>query len=139
MTMRENLGPLYILSGPVVHGLGNGHKVNMPTANLAVAPGRHLPPFGVYAALVLIGEKEYIGVTNVGLRPSLDENEMPTVETFILDFSGDLYGMDITLKLFAFLRPTRKMHSLSDVQAQVMQDAKAARFILGDKGQISKG
>lgn len=121
--------PLYILSGPVVHGLGNGHKVNMPTANLQVRSGMALPPFGVYAARVFIGEKQFPGVTNVGLRPSLDANDVPTVETFILDFQGDLYEREITLQLLAFLRPTRKMDSLQAVQQQVMQDAESAREI----------
>lgn len=121
--------PLYILSGPVVHGLGNGHKVNMPTANLQVSPDTELPPFGVYAARVIIGERQFAGVTNVGMRPSLNANEIPTVETFILDFEGNLYGEQITLHLLSFLRPTRKMHSLHAVQQQVMQDAQAAREI----------
>lgn len=124
------VNPLYILSGPVVHGLGNGHKVNMPTANLQVQDQAELPPFGVYAARVIIGEKQFAGVTNVGMRPSLDANDVPTVETFILDFEGDLYEQEITLHLLSFLRPTRKMDSLQAVQQQVMQDALAAREIL---------
>ena len=127
--MGDEKKPLYILSGPVVHGQGNGHKVNMPTANLALAPGQQLPPFGVYAARVFIGEKDYPGVTNVGMRPSLGVEDIPTVETFILDFQGDLYEREITLHLLAFLRPTRKMDSLQAVQQQVMQDADSARKI----------
>ena len=123
--------PMYILSGPVVHGLGNGHKVNMPTANLQVKNEAELPPFGVYAARVLIADREYAGVTNVGLRPSLGENALPTVETFILDFQGDLYDREITLHLMAFLRPTKKMDSLRAVQQQVLYDAREARILLG--------
>lgn len=127
--MGDEKKPLYILSGLVVHGQGNGHKVNMPTANLALAPGQQLPPLGVYAARVFIGEKDYPGVTNVGMRPSLGVEDIPTVETFILDFQGDLYEREITLHLLAFLRPTRKMDSLQAVQQQVMQDADSARKI----------
>lgn len=130
--MGDENKPLYILSGPVVHGQGNGHKVNMPTANLQVSPDAELPPFGVYAARVIIGEKQFAGVTNVGMRPSLNANEIPTVETFILDFAGDLYDQEITLHLISFLRPTRKMASLSEVQSQVMQDAADARDMLGN-------
>lgn len=125
--MADTKTPLYILSGPVVHGQGNGHKVNMPTANLQLKKGTQLPPFGVYAARVFIGEKNYAGVTNVGMRPSLGEEDIPTVETFILDFQGNLYEREITLHLLAFLRPTRKMDSLQAVQQQVMQDAESAR------------
>lgn len=122
--------PLYILSGQVVHGLANGRKVHMPTANLEIHPGQMLPPFGVYAARVQIDDQEYLGVTNVGLRPSLNQDQTPTVETFILDFTGDLYGRNLTLSLHAFLRSTRKMHSLEEVKMQVEQDAAQTRALL---------
>jgi len=102
----------------------------MPTANLQIAPGQALPPFGVYAARVIIGDEMYAGVTNVGLRPSLNALETPTVETFILDYAGDLYGEEITLHLISFLRSTRKMSSLEAVHQQVLQDAEAARKLV---------
>ncbi len=121
---------LYQLSGRVVHGLANGRTVGMPTANLAVAPGQALPPFGVYAVLARVDGKEYWGVTNVGLRPTVTREETPTVETFLMDYEGDLYGREMTLVFRAFLRPTRKMASLRDVERQVEQDLLAARRIL---------
>ena len=122
--------PIYQFSGCVVHGFGNGHKVGMPTANLAIPDENALPPFGVYAARVKIGDREYAGVTNVGLRPTLTGDQKPSVETFILDFSGDLYGKEIVLSLIAFLRPTRKMQSLEEVKQQVEADGKIAREIV---------
>jgi len=124
--------PLFTLSGPVIHGFGNGHKVGMPTANLAIPDESTLPPFGVYAAKVRIGEKEYMGVTNVGLRPTLTGDPKPSIETLILDFSGDLYGKEISLSLISFLRPTRKMESLEDVKNQVEKDARETRMLLGN-------
>ncbi len=127
-------GPLYVLSGPVIHGRGNGRTVGMPTANLPVPPGAALPPFGVYAARVRVGDREYLGVTNVGLRPTLTADPVPTVETFLPGFSGDLYGREITVSLYAFLRPTRKMASLREVEAQVEKDAEEARRLLGGNG-----
>ena len=120
----------YRLKGIVVHGEGRGRTVGMPTANLAVSPGQALPPFGVYASRVLAQGREYAGVTNVGLRPTLTDGQTPTVETFLLGFSGDLYGREITVILCAFLRPTRKMGSLREVEAQVEKDVQAARRIL---------
>ena len=122
--------PLFTLSGPVIHGFGNGHKVGMPTANLLIPEKCVLPPFGVYAARVKIGDREYAGVTNVGLRPTLTGDQKPSVETFILDFSGDLYGKEIVLSLIAFLRPTRKMESLEEVKQQVEADGKIAQEIV---------
>lgn len=122
--------PLYILSGPVMHGQGNGRKVCMPTANLTPPADGALPPFGVYAAIVRIGPEAYIGVTNVGLRPTLEGKQTPTVETFILGFSGDLYGREITLSLYYFLRGTRRMASLDEVHAQVEKDGRQAQRLL---------
>jgi len=127
--MREER-PLYTLSGTVIHGRANGRTVGMPTANLACPAGAALPPFGVYAARVTAAGKTYLGVTNVGLRPTLTRDEIPTVETLLLDYSGDLYGQEITLRLYHFLRPTRKMGSLREVEAQVERDAREARRLL---------
>lgn len=124
--------PLYTLTGPVVHGKGNGKTVGMPTANLDVSGAQTLPPLGVYAAVVRAGGAVYPGVTNVGLRPSVDAEQRVTVETFILDFSGSLYGQEITLELYDFLRPTRRMESLEAVQRQVALDSERARTLLAD-------
>ena len=114
--------PLYQLSGRVIHGRGNGHTVGMPTANL---------PCPVYASLVNVDGADHLGVTNVGLRPSVDQSPCPTVETWLPDYSGSLYGREITVRLYHFLRPTVKMASLEAVMAQVKKDAQAARELLG--------
>ncbi len=124
---------LYTLCGRVIHGQGNGRTVGMPTANLAVSPEETLPPFGVYAVRALVDGKEYRGVTNVGLRPTVSSGLAPTVETFLMDYAGDLYGREMTLHFRAFLRPTRKMASLQEVEAQVEKDIQAARIILDEK------
>lgn len=109
----------------------------MPTANLPCPPGRGCPPFGVYASRVVVGDapdqKTYLGVTNVGLRPSVDSDRQPTVETMLLDFDGDLYGREITVTLLHFLRPTMKMASLEEVKAQVEKDAAQARQLMESK------
>lgn len=132
MTQQENglTQPLYCLCGPVVHGKGNGRKVNMPTANLEIAPGQDLPPFGVYAVIAVVEGKQYVGVTNVGLRPTLDARTTPTVETYLPDFSGNVYGETLEIRLYAYLRPTEKMRSLRAVKAQVERDAQTARKML---------
>ena len=89
--MRENLAPLWTLRGTVVHGRGNGRKVDMPTANLAVELGTALPPAGVYATLCRFDGETRPGVTNVGPRPTVDEDARFTVETYLPGYSGDLY------------------------------------------------
>ena len=126
----RNERPMYVLSGLVIHGEGNGRTVGMPTANLLLPSDAKLPPFGVYAGLVTVEGGEYLGVTNVGLRPTLTSDPAPTVETYLPDFSGDLYGKEITVSLYRFLRPTRKMASLREVEAQVEKDVQNARHIM---------
>lgn len=126
--------PIYQLSGIVAHGQSKGHTVGMPTANLPLPPGEEHPSFGVYSATVTVEDgpdkKTYLGVTNVGLRPSVDSDPRPTVETLLLDFDGDLYGKKITVSLYHFLRPTVKMASLEEVKAQVEKDAQEARRLM---------
>lgn len=122
--------PIYQLSGIVAHGRSKGHTVGMPTANLPCPQGQAHPPFGVYTAKVTVEGKTYLGVTNIGLRPSVDSDPQPTVETLLLDFDGDLYGKTITVALYHFLRPTIKMASLEDVKKQVEKDAEAARKLM---------
>ena len=84
--------PDFHLTGTVVHGRGIGKLVGMPTANLDLPLGAPLPPVGVYLTRALLEGREYHGVTNVGARPTVDRDPEITVETHILNFSGDLYG-----------------------------------------------
>lgn len=120
------------LTGIIVHGKGLGRTVGMPTANLQWDAGSVLPETGVYASLLEADGQTYFGVTNVGMRPSVDSDPTPTVETFLLDFNGDLYNRRVRLRLKAYLRPVRKMASLDDVRAQVQADSVRAREILSE-------
>ena len=92
------------LKGTVVHGHGKGRTAGFPTANLAYEQETVLPPCGVYAADVTIEGKKYVGVTNIGTRPTADDSAVNTVETWILDCSGDFYGEEIKLKLLSYLK-----------------------------------
>lgn len=125
-TMANQLPLTY--AGVVIHGKGLGRTVGMPTAN--IAPPECLPLLGVYASRVLVDNHWYAGVTNIGYRPSVDKRREVSFETHILDFSGDLYGMVITVRLCAFLRPTLQLHSLHAVKTQVLQDIQMARQLL---------
>lgn len=124
--MEQILMP-YSLTGQVIHGRGKGHTVGMPTVNLGVERGAALPPLGVYASLVYVDERVFMGVTNVGTRPSVDNEPDVTVETLILDFNEDIYGREVTVEFHQFLRPVKKMESLKAVQQQVAQDSLKVR------------
>ena len=130
--MTDPLSPLCRLSGSVIHGRGRGHTVGMPTANLSIAPGTVLPPEGVYATLSEIGGHRMIGVTNVGPRPTVDNEAAWTVETYLPGVDQDLYGLPMTVTFYRFLRPVRKMASLQAVKDQVEADSRAARALLAE-------
>ena len=104
------LGHPHILSGRVVHGHELGRTLGTPTANLLVPEGVIAPGFGVYASRVLLPEGEWLAVTNVGTRPTVNEDRTAvTVEPWILDYGGDLYGKEIRVEFCARLRPERRL------------------------------
>ena len=119
--------PLFTISGKIVHGKGKGKTVGMPTANLELNDILDLPELGVYASKIQIEGKWYIGITNVGLRPSVDNEKNITIETFILDFQQDVYEYTIVLELYVFIRKTLKMKSLDEVWEQVKKDGEFVR------------
>jgi len=119
--------PICTLCGRVVHGKGKGRQVGMPTANLSVLPGIVLPEEGVYATSAVIDGEEWVGVTNVGLRPTVDDEKHLTIETYFPDLSADLYGKEMELRFYVRLRPTQVFASLEEVKAQVERDAAAAK------------
>ena len=120
------LGHPHILTGTVHHGRQLGRKLGIPTANLWIPAGIVVPKFGVYACRVVIGERTYPAVANVGVRPTVSGSGI-TVEPWILDFQGDLYGEEIRLEFYRFLRPEMKFDALSELQAQIHRDAEQVR------------
>lgn len=117
------------LTGTVVHGKALGRTVGMPTANLRVDAGCALPEAGVYATISEMDGKEYLSVTNIGVRPSVDDSPVWTVESHVIDFSGDLYGQKMTLCVLEKIRPQMKFSSLDEVKKQVEADVVRAKEI----------
>lgn len=101
--------PLYTLTGIIIHGKGNGRKVGMPTANLQYQKEDKLPEHGVYGVMAWIDGKRYAGVTNVGTRPSVDNDPKTTVETYIPGLDMDLYGKKVMIEFYLFLRGFRSL------------------------------
>jgi len=132
-----------ILRGKVVRGDALGRRSNMPTANMEVRPGMRLPAYGVYASVTRVcgagaddgvtngaadgAPKRYIGLTHIGKRPSVDASGGVTIETHLLDFSGDLYDKTIETELRLYIRGTIKFNNLGEVKAQVDKDILTAR------------
>lgn len=127
MDEQKKTKPIAILSGRIVHGKGLGRTVGMPTANLETLEGQILPSPGVYASRMVIGDRVYDSVTNIGSRPTVDSGEDTTIETYIIDFAGDIYGKEVTLLIHQFLRQIQKFSSLEEVQKQVREDIQKAQ------------
>jgi len=126
------LGHWHRIEGPVLHGEKRGRQLGYPTANMAL-DGLHVPKLGVYAVLVDILEGpnagSYHGVANLGIRPMF-EIARPNLETFLFDFTGDLYGQHLSIGLVEFLRPEMKFDGLDGLIAQMDADSAAAREAL---------
>lgn len=126
------LGHWHRIEGPVVGGEQRGRELGYPTANMSIE-GLHPPAFGVYAVLVDVLEGahqgSYHGVASMGVRPMFGENR-PNLETFLFDFSGDLYDTPLSVGLVEYLRPEEKFDNLDALVAQMDTDSARARACL---------
>ncbi len=120
------LGVPYFISGTVEHGRGDGKRFGFPTVNTAVEEGRVRLKSGVYLTAVKIGEKLYTGLTNAGECPSFGKRSYHA-ETFLLDFSDDVYGMEIKVYFLSFLREERVFSSAGELALQIEKDRAVAR------------
>ena len=120
------LGHPHILTGTVISGRHLGRTLGIPTANLSVSEGILVPKFGVYAARAVFDGQTRPAVVNIGVRPTVD-GHTATVEPWILDFDGDLYGHTLRLELTDFLRPEQKFASLEALKAEVLRNAETVR------------
>lgn len=120
------LGHPHVLTGPVISGRKLGRTLGIPTANLALPEGCVTPAFGVYACKAHVDGGEYLAVTNIGTRPTVGGHRV-TVEPWLLDFDGDLYGKELTLEFHKFLRPERKFPSVEELSREIRKNASEAR------------
>lgn len=116
------LGHPHILSGEVISGRRIGRTIGVPTANLALPEEVLCPKLGVYACKAVVGNRSYPAVTNIGFRPTVGGHHI-TVEPWILNFDGDLYGKTLTLEFHSFLRPEKKFASLEELKAEIQKNA----------------
>lgn len=126
---RGCLGRPYRLRGRVVVGDRRGQTIGVPTANLDVWEMQMLPANGVYAAYAWVGSERYQAATNIGVRPTINGHQL-TIEAHLLDFSGDLYGREISLDFIDHIRDERKFSGLDTLVAQIKADIAYTREIL---------
>lgn len=124
------LGHRHIFTGTVVKGQQLGRRLGTPTANLSL-PGELLClPFGVYICRAKAQGVDCPAVTNIGIRPTVS-GENVTVEPWLLDYEGDLYGRELTLEFCRYLRPERKFSSLTELQQEIFKNGEQTRRYFG--------
>lgn len=127
-TARRYLAHPHLLRGSVRHGKGLGRTLGFPTVNIVPAEGILLPAYGVYATKVTLEDgRSYPAATNVGVRPTVEDEKRVTVEAFLLDFQGDVYGQRVSLEFYRRLRGERRFDSLEDLRREVMKNAHQTR------------
>jgi riboflavin kinase/FMN adenylyltransferase len=129
-TVRKGLGRSYAVRGEVVTGNQRGRTIGFPTANIAAWEEQLLPPNGVYAGWASWGDERHMAVTNIGVRPTFDGQGV-TVETYVLDYEGDLYGKTLEVTFEERLRAEMKFNGLDALIAQIKADVETSRGVLG--------
>lgn len=126
-TAARYLGEPYMVRGRIVHGRALGRRIGIPTLNQAPPADKLLPPFGVYYSDVLVNGKKYRGMTNIGTKPTVSEGGRVTVETYLYDFAGDIYGETATVHLLTHRRPEMKFSSVEELKTTMEHDIQAGR------------
>lgn len=125
------LGHPHTLTDTVHEGFRLGRTIDFPTINMRFQQGTLVPRHGVYAAKAVIDGHEFAAVTNIGVRPTVAENSSAvSVESYLLDFSGDLYGKTVRLEFYGFIRPETRFGSISELKEQIARDAVSAGALI---------
>ncbi|MGL4362296.1 MAG: bifunctional riboflavin kinase/FAD synthetase [Cellulosilyticaceae bacterium] len=126
------LGHPYTIVGTVVHGKKIGRTIGFPTLNVIADLDRIYPPNGVYATMVKVNKTEYMGVTNIGFNPTIG-NSIKMIETHLFNFDKMIYGEQIEVCFYDYIRAEKKFESIEALKQQIQQDQEKARFLLEDK------
>lgn len=130
---RRMLGRPYGVEGVIIRGNRRGHTIGFPTANLK-PHNRVIPKFGVYATATLIDGIWRKSITNIGVRPTFENDAEPSIETFVFDFDGDLYGNVLRVRFLHRIRDEQKFNGIDELKAQIEKDTKRARNYFHHQG-----
>ena len=122
---RRMLGRPYGVEGVITRGNRRGHTIGFPTANLK-PHNRVIPRFGVYATATLVEGTWRRSITNIGVRPTFENEAEPSIETYIFDFDGDLYGDVLRVRFLHRIRDERKFSGIDELKAQIEKDTRRA-------------
>ncbi len=125
------LGRPFSVRGEVIHGRRLGRTFGMPTINIQPPEEKLLPPNGVYGSTMIIDGVKHYGVTNIGYKPTVGAELRPGVETYILNYEGNLYGKTVEVKLHQYLRPEMKFENVEQLKEQMHKDMLNAMELFG--------
>ncbi|MBF8267865.1 MAG: Riboflavin biosynthesis protein RibF [Dehalococcoidia bacterium] len=124
------LGRAFALQGSVVKGKTRGRTLGFPTANLDIADHRLIPGNGIYATWAYMGGGRYMAATSIGVRPTFGEEGERTVEVFILDYQGELYGTELRVEFAQRLRDEMRFETPEALVVQMHRDVEQTREVL---------
>ncbi len=133
------LGRPYGVEGRIIHGFERGRTIGFPTANLK-PNNRVIPKYGVYATATLIENEWRRSITNVGVRPTFEDETAPSIETYVFDFDSDLYGDVLRVRFLHRIRDERKFAGIEELKVQIAKDSdRALNYFkrLGVKNSLS--
>ena len=130
---RRMLGRPYGVEGVIIRGNRRGHTIGFPTANLK-PHNRVIPRYGVYATATLIDGTWRKSITNIGVRPTFESDADPSIESYIFDFVGDLYGDVLRVRFLHRIRDERKFNGIDELKAQIERDSNRARNYFSHPG-----
>jgi riboflavin kinase/FMN adenylyltransferase len=122
---RRMLGRPYGVEGVIIRGNRRGHTIGFPTANLK-PHNRVIPKYGVYATATLVDGTWRKSITNIGVRPTFENTTEPSIETYLFDFDGDLYGDVLRVRFLHRIRDERKFSGVDELKAQIERDSSRA-------------
>jgi len=122
------LGREYQISGEIVHGRALGRTMQMPTINIVPSKHKLLPPSGVYATITMLDDRQIMGVTNIGYKPTVSNEMKIGVETHLFDFDEDVYGKNVIVKILHFIRPEMQFADIDHLARQIETDCLKARL-----------
>lgn len=131
--VRRMLGRPYGVEGVIIRGNRRGHTIGFPTANLK-PHNRVIPRFGVYATATLIDGKWRKSITNIGVRPTFENDAEPSIESYVFDFDQDLYGSVVRVRFLHRIRDERKFNGIDKLKAQIERDTRRARNYFSRQG-----
>ena len=128
----SDLGHPFSITGPVIHGDGRGHTIDIPTANIQIPAEKILPAFGIYACRAWVNGQPHLAATSLGVRPTFyGDPPAPTIEAHLLDFHQNLYGQIVKLEFMEYLRSEEKFNSVDALVKQIQKDISQTRKKLG--------